>query len=71
MAFKMKGYSAYTKMTDPPKKKEPAGSIYNVKSMMAEYEKLEAKKDKTEAEIKRMNDLGSKLDTHYGDDNRG
>tara|TARA_B100001250_G_scaffold355578_1_gene330158 strand:- start:646 stop:870 length:225 start_codon:yes stop_codon:yes gene_type:complete len=74
MAFKMRGFSAFTKMTDPPKGNKmmkEGGPKKNIEKMLAEYNALENKKNRTEAETKKMNELGRKLDAHYGDDNRG
>ena len=76
MAFKMKGFSAFTKkdgaynkMTDPPVKTD--NTPPNIQKMLAEYEKLEKKENRTEKEEAKMKQLGYKLDEYYGDDTRG
>ena len=80
MAFKMKGFSAFTKkdsaynkMTDPPVKSsnEKADKIAR---MHIELEKLEKKQKEgtiTKNEEKKLQEIGNYLDNYYGDDNRG
>lgn len=80
MAFKMKGFSAFTKkdsaynkMTDPPAK--PSNKKTDkISQMHSELEKLEKKKKEgtiTKEEQKKLQEIGNYLDSFYGDDNRG
>tara|TARA_R100001463_G_scaffold135760_1_gene199592 strand:- start:141 stop:362 length:222 start_codon:yes stop_codon:yes gene_type:complete len=73
MAFKMRGFSAFTKMTDPPTKSSD-GKADKIAQMHAELEKLEKKKKEgtiTKNEEKKLQEIGNYLDDLYGDDNRG
>tara|TARA_Y100000593_G_C4263894_1_gene313705 strand:+ start:787 stop:1020 length:234 start_codon:yes stop_codon:yes gene_type:complete len=77
MAFKMKGFSAFTKKTsapnDPPAKSSDEKAD-KISQMHRELEKLEKKQKEgtiTKNEEKKLQEIGNYLDNYYGDDNRG